>query len=155
MIKLWPYQQEWIFKIPFSKNHINTFSHYFMYWKTICKISVNFDKSFTPPIEQSFFKGIWQKIQRKYWNFSFLHFMEKIISVQGCEIAKPNLSNQDGSFDTHIDIDFDKPLLVANVIKCHKMPFYVNFTTYAIWHKMSQSMSIWVSKEAYWSDKVI
>ena len=48
--------------------------------------------------------------------------MEKIISVQGCEIAKPNLSNQDGSFDTHIDIVYDKILQMAYVIKCYEMP---------------------------------
>ena len=52
--------------------------------------------------------------------------------------AKTNLSNRDGSFDTHIDIDYDKILHMVYVIKCHKMP---NLAFYDICHMTKSGMN--------------
>ena len=95
-----------------------------MYGKTTCKILVKSDKSFTPPIEQTFFKGICQKIQRKYFLFSFLDFSSYFVLVKCLLATWITLSDQYASFDTHIAILYDILCHMAYVIKCHKMAFY-------------------------------
>ena len=98
-----------------------------MYGKTTYKISVPVDKSFNP-IDQTFFKGICWKIQRKCWNFIVLHFLKKIAFEDWCQQARTNLSSQDGSFDTHIDI---VPNIFLSYGICHKMP-----KKWHLWHFM-------------------
>ena len=105
-----------------------------------------------------FYIGFCSKYKGKRGISGFFAFFSNFFPFQGVSIPWINLSVQYGSFDTHIDILNDILCHMAYVIKCRKMAKYGilwHFMTYAIWHKMSLSMSIWVSKEPYRSDKLI
>ena len=68
------------------------------------------------------------------------------------------MSAQYGSFDTHNAMVYDILCPMVCVIKCHKMTknaILRHFMTHAIWHKMSSTIAIWVSKEPYQADKLI
>ena len=60
----------------------------------------------------------------------FLHFWSYFVPMKRFSCPKSNLSDQCGSFDTHIAILYDALCHMASVIKCH-------FMTDAIWHKVT------------------
>ena len=79
-------------------------------------------QSWIEQLSNHFSKDIAKKYKGNIEILVFCIFWKKIIFVQWCQKAKTNLSNRDGSFDTHIDIDYDKILHMVYVTKCHKMP---------------------------------
>ena len=64
--------------------------------------------------------------------FHFLAISEKNVLVKNFQNPKINLSDQNGSFDTHIGILYEILCHMAYAIKCHNKPFYG-----ILWHMPS------------------
>ena len=71
-----------------------------MYQKVVYRFSGRFVKILIPPIEQTFFKGIYPKIQRKI----SISVFEKSSFLKKAKKSRANWSDQYGSFDTYIVI---------------------------------------------------